>query len=108
MCSLGEDLLARELSLLAPPGEGRGAPVGCVVGSIDLLHRDPETGELVVVDYKTDRVESDEDVAERVKIHASQGEAYARALKDAFGLEELPRFELWFLRLDRIEVVGLG
>ena len=77
-----------------------------VAGSIDLCYRDPETAEWVVADYKTDRVASDADVAQRVAIYTDQGRTYQRALREAFGLQSDPRFELWFLDADRVEVVA--
>ena len=59
-----------------------------------------------MADYKTDRVESEADVAQRVERYTAQGRAYQHALRDALGLEAPPRFELWFLRADRVEVVA--
>jgi ATP-dependent helicase/nuclease subunit A len=94
---LKEHVLARELPVLLPPSE-MGA-VGVVSGTIDLLYRDPDTGRLVVADYKTD----DPAVIEaRVAAYAPQGETYVRALREALELPEDPRFELWFLRADRV------
>ena len=99
---LKEHVVARELPVLLPPS-GAGA-VGVVSGTIDLLYRDPGTGRLVVADYKTD----DPTVIEaRVAAYAPQGGAYVRALREALELEEEPRFELWFLRAERVvEVQG--
>jgi ATP-dependent exoDNAse (exonuclease V) beta subunit len=97
---LKEHVLARELPVLLPPS-GDGA-VGVVSGTIDLLYRDPDTGRLVVADYKTD----DPAVIEaRVAAYAPQGETYVRALREALELPEDPRFELWFLRADRVVAV---
>jgi ATP-dependent helicase/nuclease subunit A len=98
---LGPHVLARELPVLLPPPVSDAGPVGFVSGAIDLVYRDPDTNELVVVDYKTDRVETDEDHAERAKGYAAQGAQYRRALQEALGLAELPRFELWFLHSGR-------
>jgi ATP-dependent helicase/nuclease subunit A len=106
LCGLAEHVVSRELPVLLPPAaEGRHA-VAFVAGSIDLCYRDPETAEWVVADYKTDRVESDADVAERVAIYTDQGRIYQRALREALGLQSDPRFELWFLDADRVEVVA--
>ena len=91
--------------LLPPVAAGRRA-VAFVAGSIDLCYRDPETAEWVVADYKTDRVVSDADVAERVALYTEQGRIYQRALREALGLQSDPRFELWFLDADRVEVVA--
>jgi ATP-dependent exoDNAse (exonuclease V) beta subunit len=79
--------------------------VGFVAGAIDLVHRDPATGELVVVDYKTDRVETDAEIAGRARSYAAQGAEYQRALREALGLDAPPRFELWFLHAGVREVV---
>ncbi|MEM9292478.1 MAG: UvrD-helicase domain-containing protein [Acidobacteriota bacterium] len=127
-------ILARELPLLLPANnaledavtkEDPLAPVGYLIGSADLVYRDPENGELVVADYKTDspeglaalpgeaRASMDEGGAglspgelepwleERARHYAPQGEIYRRAVADALGEGERTRFELWFLALDR-------
>ncbi len=93
---LREHVLARELPVLLPPAS---SSVGFVSGTIDLLYRDPGTGRLVVADYKTDDPET---VEARVAVYAPQGATYVRALREALGLEEPPRFELWFLQADRV------
>lgn len=104
---LREHVVARELSLLmAPPSLEAGA-LGFVTGAIDLLYRDPATHQLVVVDYKTDEVESPFEVSERVARYAPQGEIYTRGVREALDLPTRPRFELWFLHADRIVVVPL-
>lgn len=95
---LKDHLLARELSVLLPPGDGDHSPVGVVTGAIDLLYRDPESGGIVIADYKTDEVATGEEVKERAAVYASQGALYAKAIQEALGLAERPRFELWFLR----------
>ena len=115
--SLHGHVLARELPVLLPPTEGPAAaapgsdagdaeatpPVGFVAGTVDLLYRDPETGDLVVADYKTDRVASAEELSE---VYASQGEVYVAAVRDGLGLGEPAasrvRFEIWSLHLDRV------
>ena len=104
--AIGPNVVARELPVLLPPGAGPGAPVGFVSGTIDLVYRDPSSGELVIADYKTDEVATDEDVARKVAAYASQGAAYRRALTEALRLDTEPRFELWFLQGDRIETPG--
>jgi ATP-dependent helicase/nuclease subunit A len=101
--SLRRSVVARELPLLSPPGPDPDAPAGFVVGAIDLLYRDPETGEFVVADFKTDRVRGEE-LRARADAYASQGAAYTRAVREALDLEAPPRFELWFLHAGRIEV----
>ena len=89
--------------MLLPAGE---RAVGFTAGSIDLCYRDPENGEWVVADYKTDRVEDDAAVAELVERYAEQGRHYQRALREAMQLDRPPRFELWFLDADRVETVA--
>jgi ATP-dependent helicase/nuclease subunit A len=89
-------VLARELPVLLPPGSGDTA-VGPVVGTIDLLYREPATGEWVVADYKSDDVRSPADLRERAARYTAQGGAYVRAVHEGLGLAAPPRFELWFL-----------
>ncbi len=102
--SLAGHILARELPVLLPPGDGEHAPVGAVTGAIDLLYRDPEDGRIVIADYKTDEVATAEEIQARAKVYAPQGTVYARAVREALEMEEAPRFEVWFLRAG--EVVG--
>jgi ATP-dependent helicase/nuclease subunit A len=97
-------ILARELAVLLPPGDGEHAPVGAITGAIDLLYRDPEDGRIVIADYKTDEVATEEEIQERAKVYAPQGAVYARAIREALEMDEAPRFEVWFLRAG--EVVG--
>ena len=99
-------ILARELPVLIPPGDGPHAPVGVVTGAIDLLYRDPERGDVVIADYKTDEVATAADLDRRAAAYAPQGAAYVRAVQEALELKKAPRFELWFLRADRVVVVG--
>jgi len=104
---LAPHVVARELPVLLAPDagdEGPEAPVGCWSGVVDLVYRDPATGELAIADYKTDRVSAD-DACTRALGYAAQGRVYARALQAALGLPARPRFELWFLDPGRIEVV---
>jgi len=108
LAAVAEGVVARELPVLVRVEDREAAegPVGFLAGSVDLLYRDPETGLPVVADYKTDRVENDEAVTERVRLYAPQARAYARAIQEALGLPEPPRAELWFLWPGRIEAVG--
>jgi ATP-dependent exoDNAse (exonuclease V) beta subunit len=89
-------VVARELPVLLRP-RPEDAAVGHVVGAIDLLYRDPETGAWVVADYKSDEVAGEAEMRERAARYAAQGGAYVRAVREALGLDEPPRFELWFL-----------
>jgi ATP-dependent helicase/nuclease subunit A len=109
---LSPGILARELPVLLPPPDDRPdeeGPLGFVSGAIDLLYREEGNGAggFVIVDYKTDDLRNDTEIEARAAAYAPQGAHYARAVRDALGLAELPRFELWFLaagsmvRLDR-------
>jgi len=62
-----------------------GAPVGETVleGFIDLLFEEEDA--LVVVDYKTDSLETEEEIAERSGHYRIQAGAYALALQEATG-----------------------
>jgi ATP-dependent exoDNAse (exonuclease V) beta subunit len=102
--ALGEKVLYRELPVLLPAEEGDLA-VACLTGVIDLVYRDPASGELVIADYKTDRVGEAGELPERARRYARQGAVYQRALRDGLGLGYTPRFELWFLHADRIEAL---
>jgi ATP-dependent exoDNAse (exonuclease V) beta subunit len=73
---------------------------------VDLVYRDPATGDLVIADYKSDRV-GREAAAARALAYRRQGRVYAEALRAALGLPALPRFELWLLEAGRIETVAL-
>jgi len=112
LCALGDGVLARELPVLlradgddAPSDGLPGGAVGYVAGTIDLLYRDPRTGELVVADYKTDPVASEAELVERGERYREQGANYARAVREALGLEASPRFELWFLQAGEVRVL---
>ncbi len=98
--TLGPHVMGREVDILLPP-KGEKGPFGALVGSVDLLYRDPATGRPVVVDYKTDRVQSEEDFQQRVKAYGEQTMIYQLALQSALNLPFLPRAELWFLALGR-------
>jgi ATP-dependent exoDNAse (exonuclease V) beta subunit len=98
-------VVARELPVLLPPDGDPDGAVGFVSGTIDLVYWDPGSGELVIADYKTDEVATDEEIADRISAYAPQGVVYRRALREALGLARDPRFELWFLHADRIETV---
>jgi len=92
-------VVARELPLLVPPAPGDPV-VGALIGSADLVYTDG--GRLVVVDFKTDDLESADELAARVAHHRPQLERYAAALQSALELDEPPAMELWFLAADRI------
>ncbi len=98
---LSDRIVARELSVLLPPGDEDG-PVGYRAGVIDLVYRDPSSDQLVVIDYKTDEVTDSAALQSRAESYAEQGAVYSHALEDAFELSYTPRFELWFLQCDEI------
>jgi ATP-dependent helicase/nuclease subunit A len=100
--TLAGHVVARELPVLLPPRETAHSPVGVVTGAVDLVYRDPDTGHLVIADYKTDDVDDPEEIARRAAVYAPQGATYVRALQEALDLPQPPRFQLWFLRADRV------
>ena len=106
LLELGPHLIARELPLLLAPGGDAYAPVGHIAGAVDLVYRDPVTGEVVVADYKTDDVPDDAAIAERARAYKLQGAVYVQGVREALALPAVPRFELWFLHADRIVPVG--
>jgi ATP-dependent exoDNAse (exonuclease V) beta subunit len=98
---LSDRIIARELSVLGPPITEEG-PVGYLTGVVDLVYRDPNNDQLVVVDYKTDSLSESESIQSRADMYAEQGSIYRHALQDAFELSYTPRFELWFLQADEV------
>ncbi|GIU89839.1 MAG: hypothetical protein KatS3mg010_0938 [Acidimicrobiia bacterium] len=54
-------------------------------GYVDLVYRDPSTGALVVVDYKTDSIGGDDELERRLEHYRVQGAAYALAVGAATG-----------------------
>ena len=98
-------VVARELPVLLPAASD-GDAQDFVAGSIDLVLRDVATGELVVVDYKTDRDAPDAQGASRREAYRRQGAVYQRALAESLGLGTPPRFELWWLATDRADVIA--
>jgi ATP-dependent exoDNAse (exonuclease V) beta subunit len=113
LAALRDHVVSRELPVLLPAesesSEAAGdGPVGFVSGALDLLYRDPESGDLVVADYKTDRVEVEGDLSaltDLVGAYAPQARLYARAVREALDLPEPPRAELWFLWAGRVVAV---
>jgi len=101
LASVAPNVLSRELPVLMW-SEEEGAPGAVVSGIVDLVYRDPEDGRLVVADYKTDRIEDADALAERAHVYEPQVRIYARALQKALGLDHEPHIELWFLAADEI------
>lgn len=114
LASIAGNVIARELPILAPPETlselADEKPIAFVSGTIDLVYRDPEKAELVVADYKTNRIDDSGNVEAWIKDqrahYAPQLRTYSRAIQEAFGLPKPPRAELWFLWPGRIEIVG--
>ncbi len=100
LAELAPQVSARELEVFLKPSEDDGTSV--ISGAIDLVYTDPGDGRLVVADYKTDAVETETEIGERVERYRAQLETYARALKQALELDDVPHTELWFLHADRI------
>jgi ATP-dependent helicase/nuclease subunit A len=98
---LGPSIFGREVPVLLPPGKESEA-LGFVSGTIDLLYRDPETGQPVIVDFKTDLVETEEELAARAEAYAAQEKVYSRAIQQALDLPTLPHTQLWFLWADQV------
>ncbi len=84
--ALAPHIVARELPVLVAPDASDEA-IDYVSGALDLVYADPESGRLVVADYKTGARRD----------YARQGAQYQRALRHALGLDYEPRFELWYL-----------
>ena len=81
----------RELWVAAPVGDR------LIEGYVDLLYRTPEG--LVVVDWKTDHVAGDDDVADKLERYRLQGASYAAAVEAATG-QSVARMIFAFLRED--------
>ena len=81
----------RELWVAATIGER------LVEGYVDLLYRSP--GGLVVVDWKTDHVDGDDDIAAKLQRYGLQGASYAAAVEEATG-EPVIRVVFVFLGTD--------
>jgi len=89
----------REVYVVVPDGER------FVEGYIDLLLETGD-GELVVVDYKTDRVDSEADIAAKVEHYRPQLTAYADAISRATG-RSVARSMLVFAARDGARQVDL-
>ncbi len=103
-----EYILGREIPVLLTPTDCNPDedPLGAIVGTLDLLYRDPADGQLVVADFKSDQVADAQALKHLAKAYQPQGELYCRAVEQLFPDEEPPRFELWFLRAGEITSSG--
>ena len=81
----------RELWVAAPVGDH------LIEGYVDLLYR--SLGGLVIVDWKTDHVDGDDDVRAKLARYRLQGASYAAAVEAATG-EPVHRVVFAFLRED--------
>ena len=110
--ALRPSVLARELPLLADlPSdcEAGASALDGIVGTLDLLYRDPASGEVVVADFKTDEIPEEQveaAIAAKVARYRPQLELYGRAVQSAMALDRPPRLELWLLAVDTVEVLG--
>ncbi|MCY2961716.1 MAG: UvrD-helicase domain-containing protein [Planctomycetota bacterium] len=92
--ALADSIVARELPLVLSASGSEG-PTDAWTGSADLVHQDGDAW--VVVDYKTEGLAGGRS-SEAAEAHATQLGIYARALREALGLAEPVRREVWFLR----------
>ena len=98
-------VLAREFPVLVRAEESGAGAIGYVVGAVDLVYRDSARGEVVVADFKTDRVPTAAAIAARSLHHRPQAELYRRAVQETLRLSQAPRLELWFLDASHVEVL---
>ncbi len=99
-----QQILGREIPVLLPAHEHGST----IVGTLDLLYRDPADNNLVVADFKSDHVRDVKDAAQLVQAYQAQGRIYCQAVELMFPDEEPPRFELWFLRAGQICAVPMN
>ncbi len=71
-------------------------------GRLDLLYQD-SAGTWVIADFKTG---APSDLSAAVEQYRPQLSFYGRALQQALALDQMPRLELWFVDLDRIEEIA--
>jgi ATP-dependent helicase/nuclease subunit A len=96
-----EEIVARELPVLLPAEGNAEGPVFGTSGIVDLLLREPDGESYLIVDYKTDEVESEAALAARADHYRPQLTIYAEAVRQALDLTQRPETELWFLWADR-------
>ena len=82
VAGLSAPKLWSEIPVAANIESARGPVV--VEGIIDLLYRDHD-GQLVILDYKSDRVDSDAELTAKLAHYRIQGAAYAAAVERATG-----------------------
>ena len=96
------EILGREVPILLDGGSD--GPVAGWVGALDLLYRNPATGQVVVADFKTDAVDAT-DLSFAARAHQEQGRIYVETVRRAMGLDYTPNFEVWFLDADAYVVL---
>jgi len=96
---VGPHALARELPVILSPRTQTEGPVGAFTGNIDFLYADPDSGDPVVVDFKTDRPT---DLERLSSAYSAQLRPYAEAIRETLKLKKRPRMELWFLAVGKI------
>lgn len=104
---LEERVVAREMPVLLGASQDAGHAREIITGKVDLLYRGEGADRLVIVDFKTDLVESEAQLHERADAYSGQLQVYARALSGALELEKPPELELWFIWPDRVWPVPL-
>jgi hypothetical protein len=98
--ALKDHLIARELPITVNiTGKDRVPPTA--IGRIDFLYRDPVDQAIVIGDWKTEAIDAGQE-SEVAASHRHQGRIYGEAVRRVFGLQQLPRFELWFLKAQRV------
>lgn len=100
---LADGVIGREVPLLLPAEEGGEGPLGFLAGALDLLYRDPSSGELVVADFKTDALPSPAELEGGARRYRRQGELYCRAVQEALALPDRPHFEIWWLTVGQVQ-----
>lgn len=102
LAAVAPAVVGREVPVLLPGTPEGDGPLGYLTGAVDLLYRDPHLGTWVVADFKTDAVETAEEMAQAAASYRRQGELYCRAVKEALRLSTSPHFELWFLQAGQV------
>ena len=78
----------------------------CVESPVGMLTLAEEDGALTVIDYKTDAVRTEEELAARAEYYAGQLRTYAAALRRITG-KPVKECLLYFLAVDEIVAVEI-
>jgi ATP-dependent helicase/nuclease subunit A len=95
-------IVARELPVLLPAPDSEIGPIAGISGIVDLVLRVPESDNFLVVDYKTDDIHDESELAARAAHYRPQLDVYANALQQAFSLPARPGTEIWFVGSDAV------